>query len=668
MSGNESRRFPLFCLLVVLLLLRVEGVTRVIARVDKDVHLKTTYQAKVLAGAGRHAQTKDQRNPTYFSLPSTYVRAEETTELSPRLARVIEQRDASQQTSLTRNELPPTLKDILRQDNSQDDSPQEDASLEDKPTEEASTPVNPVNPHNKLDGPNQTLERNFTDASAPSDPFVNVTLPQLGNNSAPDNREALAGFSLSTADPLSLDPDFQSAPVFKDSSLVGAWNSCFVDASAGNLKRKSCLVEPEYADRISFSFQMKDMDLAYEIVSPQLVAKAFSSEKNVSSGPEILDFAINRKSSSGSFTVVYHCKNGDAGTTLLELTLPVVRSFNISLRWLKDCRSGPSKYLEFGYVTASGLRQKFGESPVIVPATLSVTEVYVMVKAPAISQEFDAAMVSSSDENVVTASTRGSVGKGLSSIQDPATIAVMFACHTNGKANITLKVPVPPWDDLETTFEKDCGGSAASISVGSSLGKDDVVARGITTPTFFSTVADASNGSRRSEMPILSSTRETVFVIQHSGAADENAVHFSNAIVTIGDTKLLRISLKGFLSGADKFSQEDGMLYPGDAKKLALHFVCLSSGTTWVLVTLPLMRYKSVEFGFSKDCTGPSVHKESTMFNVRGALDLLLIVLVVVTMGICFFWRVSRNSHAGRDEIAAKYSLVDDQSVRVSFR
>jgi hypothetical protein len=637
MAWNASGKFLLFCVLVLSLLFRV-GTARVIVRRDLDLHSENSYNhANVLAKVARTEH-----------------------------ARVQEQSEAPEQADSLRNVLPRTLKDTVQQDSS-DEAPQQ-TSPRDQPTEEVSSPVSPTNLRDKSDALNQTLERNLTDASAPSNSVVNATLPQLGNNSAPDSREALAGLSLSTADPLNLDPDFQPAPVFKDSSLVGSWNSCFVDASAGNPTRRSCLVESDNADRISFSFQMNDMDLAYEIVSPQVVSKVLSSEQVVSSEPEISDFAINRKSSSGSFTVVYHCKYGINGTSLLELTLPVVRSFNVSLRWLKDCSSGPAKYLEFGYVTTSGQRQKFGDSPVIVPATLSVTEVYIAMKAPAISQEFDAAMVSSSDENVVTVSTRGNVGRGISSIQNPATIAIMYACHTNGKANITLKVPVAPWDDLETTFVKDCGGSAASISVGTSFGNDDVVARGVTTPNFFSTVADASDSSRRSGMPILAATRDSVFVIQHSGGTDENAVHFSNAIVTIGNSKLLRISLKGFLSGADKFSQEGGMLYPGDAKKLVLHFVCLSSGTTWVLVTLPLMRYKSVEFGFSKDCTGPSVHKESTIFNVRGALDLLLIGFVVVTMGICFFWRVGRSPHTGRDESAAKYSLLDERPGRFDLR
>jgi hypothetical protein len=504
---------------------------------------------------------------------------------------------------------------------------------------------------------------------------ANVTDGHAGNATAAgqkelagDEAEALAGFSLSTADPLELDPDFQPVPVFKDSKLVGSWNTCLAEIKGGNVNRASCVVEPDYADRISFAFEIKDMDLPYAVTSPLVVGSRGSSDPGMSSEPEVVDFSLNRKTSSGSFTVVYHCMKGASATSLVELTLPVIRSFNVSILWLKDCKSGPSQHLELGYINTSGQRQKFVDGHVVVPATVALTEIYIRVSAPAISQEFGTANVSSSDTNVVTVSTRGSVSEGVAGARDPATIAVMYACHTNGKATISLNVPVPPWDDLEATLVKDCGGSAASISIGTSYGKDDVVSGGITSPNYFASVPDASDALRYSDVPIPASTKESSFLIKHTGGPDEDAVHFSNAVMTVGDSNSLRVSLRGFLSGADKFSQEEGMLYPGDARKLSVHFICLNTGSTWVVVSLPLMRYKSVEFGFTKECTGPKVYKESAIFNVGGVLKLLLVGVVLVIVGVYFFLRTGRGASGLTGPSETKYALVENQATGIGMR
>jgi hypothetical protein len=364
---------------------------------------------------------------------------------------------------------------------------------------------------------------------------------------------------------------------------------------------------------------------------------------------------------------LYNCKPGLDSTFAVDLTLPVVGAFSLRWRWYKTCKSGASTHIELGFISASGARQKFGTGDVVIPATLAVTEVYLDVLRPAVVQEYGAPAATSSDTSVVTVTTRGSSGKGVTSLRDPATISVLYSCLMNGKATIQLSVPVPPWDDMQTSFVKDCGGGAASVSVGTSYDSRDVVSAGVTTNEYIASVSEATDGSVKASPAVPVNMRESSFIVQHTGDMDEDAVHFSNAVVTVGDNTIMRVSVRGFLSGANKFSQEGGMLYPGDSRKLVVHFICLRKGRSWVVISLPLMRYKPIEFGFAKDCASPVIHRESSIFNVHGIMNVLLILLVLFGVGMCFFIRAGRLQ-LGRENGAPKYQMVLQEETRIGVR
>lgn len=187
------------------------------------------------------------------------------------------------------------------------------------------------------------------------------------------------------------------------------------------------------------------------------------------------------------------------------------------------------------------------------------------------------------------------------------------------------------------------GGIAKSVSIGTALGKADVVRKGVPVRRRPRVQVDMTNKplhgsafSSSKEIPDVPATQEAKkFFIQFVGTKDDGPLHFSDVIVTVGEHDMARVLIGGFLSGKDYWHQQaSGILSEGDSHILNLNIICLRAGLTQITVSLPMLRYKTVEFSFTKECAAPSVHTEASLFNV-GAIEDMLIAGIL--LGILVF-------------------------------
>lgn len=487
------------------------------------------------------------------------------------------------------------------------------------------------------------------------------------NNSSSEPESTTAGnteFSLTTADALGVYDNFEPESIVANGKLAGKWESCRITKSSdqSELEGKNCRIDHDYIDRISFGFKFGHLSDPNQIDHPNVTAL------NGVARPKIHQFSFDSNNLVGEFSVKYDCGKTEETTILsvMQLTFQISRTQNVTIQWGKLCKSGVNNLLRFGYITASGEKRPFsdvGNDVMLAGPTSAFTDLYLSVVSPAVSQDFLAPKVTSSNESVVTATVRGDAGNGTVTSRRSAKFVIMYACHGHGEAYLEVSVLVPPWSDMSASFKKDCGGGVAKfLSVGTSYGADDVVSHGVTAqkyvPAFFNKLKRLTISLTKPDVP--ESQHESTFVLQHVGPADSEPIHLSRIVLTVGDQGVLRAMQESYVSMSGYIGKDGGVLRPRESRKLVLHYVCLRAGRSFAVASLPLLRYSTVEFGVVKQCKGPTVHEARSFFNVRAIEDVFLASVLGAVLLLCAVRRVRdmRQQKQGAGSRPEKYERV----------
>lgn len=474
----------------------------------------------------------------------------------------------------------------------------------------------------------------------PSQAVDNVKGNAVDNkNISTNSTKDFESFFLSTADALGVNDRFEPDTIFADGELAGKWYTCRVNASASrpDVDKNGCRVDQDYIDRISFGFRFTHLSNPNSISRPVPIALSGVAR------PELYRYSFDSSTLSGEFTVKYNCgkTQEDSILSVLQLSVPVTPSRNVTIQWGKICKSGVNKLIDFGYVTSSGEMRSFlrlDDSVMMVGPTSSFTELYLSVLPPAVSQDFLVPTIVSANESIVTAAVRGDAGNGTITSKRSAKIAIMYSCIGHGETSLDVKIQVPPWSDMTTSFKKDCGGGVAtSVSIGTSRSLDDIVSHGAVTekykPSFFHKLGRLQ--ASLSSPDVNENQHESTFVIRHDGPPGSESIHFSNIILTVGDRTFLRVMQESYVSTSSYLGKSGGVLAPGESRMLVLHYICLRAGRSYVVVSLPLLRYATIEFGIVKQCKGPTVHEARSFFNVRAIEDIVLASIVGAVLLLC---------------------------------
>lgn len=406
-----------------------------------------------------------------------------------------------------------------------------------------------------------------------------------------------------------------------------------------------------YSDRISFDFFFGAVP-NYAIGKPM----STSSVSNVAN-PKVIEFQIDEEIHSGSFVIVYDCqplpKGGAFQNTTIIIDFPVVSDMSVRFAFRKTCGGGEHKYLEFGHYEDSD-NEGSEVSRVIFPKTgaptlrvgphVASTKVYLLLHAPAESQEFFHS-ITKSRSPALTVSVQGPVFGGVLRKGRPTLLYVTYDCQEKGKHEVSLQIPIRPFDDLTAKWTKDCGGGVAEgLSVGTDIiSLDDVVKNGVTSDKWLLALKATSTRIADTAPVVNSSERFKDFWVSNEGIA----LHVAPEIITVEKPDVLMVyGTRSTVRMSGMYQSETGdLLAPGGRMHLRLRLICKKKGRSLVLVTFAIKSFHKIDFGFVKECRAPRLYRHSGFLRTANSVMLAVSLFIVTVAVTC--WRLLSNGHKG---------------------
>ncbi|GAB0491030.1 hypothetical protein MMPV_002273 [Pyropia vietnamensis] len=541
----------------------------------------------------------------------------------------------------------------------------------------AVAPATPVLPVAATPAPGDAAAAPTAATTPPSDtaaaPEAATPVPAAPPPAAADPAADLrASYSLSIVDDAGLQR-FSGTSVVVRGTPEGVWGSC----SPTDVSTATCFVEEVYQSQLSFVFSYNTslVAAATEAAGGTEAASALASPTVTATGgdahPAIQHYTVNAATGKGSFTVVYGCSGGHDALSVMQLAVPMGGrdpTGDLSITWGKVCSGGPHRYLEWGVVTGESVvpfASAAGAAYVSTPLE-QTTVLSLGLRPPAETLSFGYPAVNSSDPSVQVTVRGVSKSGGTLAIDQRVTITLLYTCAGRANSTIGVSVPIPPWDSLTASWEKDCGGGApTALSVGTSSGATDVVAAGLTTPAFDQ--ASAVRLAAAGRYTVSANATTSTFYLENTAAPSLPALHLDGIALTVTNSAVVRVSVLG---GSGFLDSHGGMeLGGGQARKLKLRYVCLARGVAAVIITVPTLRYTNVEWGVVKACeSGPVLRVGWSWRSISGVEDAIAVVLAVAVLGgVCVFQRRRRRAAAagGAAAVSAvspriKYQLAAD--------
>lgn len=457
---------------------------------------------------------------------------------------------------------------------------------------------------------------------------------------------------------------FEMLPVFENGSLTGPFangpkstNIEYISSS----ETERWYMEKDYMDRIAFRFQYTPDSTDYKISKPTIATTSASGIE-----PVLQSFDTNLEAGDGSFSILYRCTENAQEESYISFHIQVTATHSIDTAWKKTCGHGRFKYIDLGFTSHNMLTVPFNndgtygkeerKSLEVGPLDES-TELTMKLTEPAQSLDFKDPFVSSDSEKV-SVSLRSTIAGDTVTVDASTKFSVIYSCRATTPAQITFTVAIPPWDNITTTWHKDCGGGhSQSLLVGTTgPGSFDVMHDGEVISNFkmneTSTISEVSGSIE--EVPgnvdykrfyITNSDDTSEIQLQTISMTMSN----SSVVTTIVDTP--------FVSTASYISKGGAFIQRRATKSLYLHFICKEAGRSLILVTIPVLRYKNIEFGFMKKCFAPQIHRHSGFLTTAGSLLTAIFVLAVA--GGCV-WRIwlTRRSQVKYTAVPRKDSII----------
>lgn len=458
--------------------------------------------------------------------------------------------------------------------------------------------------------------------------------------------------------------------VYSSGSLVSSFNSCTLETPVNS---SDCFIDDMYNDRlefrITFQYDPSLIRAALDSLPPSISTPSFASSL---ASPEIIKARVNEDETTASVIVLYNCKPDNHGVVPIRLLLHFGNDTdkdNLTIHWQKSCESGVNSKLVYGYLSQSSSdgstqQHQFGgdDAPLVVvnPSDVS-TEFFLKLDAPGAQQVFLAPYITSSSENVVL-TVRGNHPQGyvLQGLQ-LVSFSVGYECSRQVEATIDASIAVPPFKNISVSWKKDCGGNYASnLQVGSQEGGFDIVDDGQPTPRYM--VAIENIGTEHSEEHLHLPGNQSVWTFYLKNADDTNtasqhtAMHIGRLSATVEQPDVLFPQspvVYAWAAGGWQVNQVSPFsLEAGDTLKVVMPLICRSLGESRVLITVPVLGYKQLEFGVAKECThvGQVLHSGEFVFTV-GRLFWGAVLIAICLLALAYVRRRRTGKTAGFEPV-----------------
>lgn len=505
-----------------------------------------------------------------------------------------------------------------------------DPSDQNAPADETATKEDPK-PVEDKESP--TLSSNVTSANNDTNAFMAFKLLQLSESDSKSD----GGFRLVT--------------LFENGAFVGPFaeapTSTNIDAISSS-ETERWYLDNAYNDRISFKLDYTPDSTDYKISEPTIAVTSDSGIK-----PQVQDFQNDPENGDGSFTVVYRCLADGPEESYISLHLPVTGSHSVDTAWKKVCGRGRYEHVEFGFIShnmETVLFNKDGTYGTEEQKALEVgpldtsTELSMKLVSPAYTLDFGDPYVAS-DSSYVSANLRNTVAGGTVNSDTATKFSVVYECHATETANIMFSVAIPPWDNITVSWRKDCGGRhSQSLLIGTNgPGTVDVIHDGELNSEYNITDASYIGDVQGSVKEIPGNVDYKRFYITNSD--DTSEIQIQTPSMTMSDPGVVTTLVETPMVASSSYISATGAtIERKTTKSLYLHFICKKEGMSLILVTLPVLRYKNIEFGFLKQCFAPKVHRQSGFLQTAGSLMAAIFFLVLFGGGAAWvYWR-RRNS------------------------
>lgn len=435
------------------------------------------------------------------------------------------------------------------------------------------------------------------------------------------------------------DAGFKMVPIFQNGSLIGAFESNPMSSDVSNLPGDvddgAWYNDGPYADRISFQYTYELDESDYTISKPVI---AVDTEMGVS--PVVQDERNEPSSGIGSFTVKYMCKPGGVEKSFVSLHIQVTKEHSVDFTWIKVCGHGKNMHLDLGFLGSDDKVTLFNADGTYGTEEQNTLEVGPLQLSTALSAELTPPAWQldfldpyiESDSSLISVSLRDTIKAGTLNSDGPTRFSAHYECiETSARAKITFTLGIPPWDNVTASWRKTCGGTTSeALLIGTSGSNSfEVMQDGELSAKYNVTETTSVEESYGKVEEIEGSMSSVRFYITNSD--DISDIHIQTIATTMSNPDVVSTHVDVPFTGSSSYLSASGGVVPRrQTKSLKLRFACKKVGESLVLVTLPTLKYKNVEFGFLKHCLAPSVKHHSGFLQTAGSIMGTLLFLAVV--------------------------------------
>ncbi|KAA8490401.1 hypothetical protein FVE85_8915 [Porphyridium purpureum] len=420
--------------------------------------------------------------------------------------------------------------------------------------------------------------------------------------------------------------------VYSDGKMEGMFASCTKEKAAA-LDAESCYMFNANVETIYGEFFTEAELDNYKFKEPVLTSIA-----NGGPAPTIDEFVLDVEEMEGIFSGTFDCKMEHRDKVFaFEVSFQILDDYSITFYVLKTCGGGANADIKLGYLNKHRDLVAFdANKPLSVPGTISTTTVFMYLDSETAEVAYKRPTVQVDDPSVVRIKLRqGSTGGVLTSV--PTFIDVWYDCLARKKTMISLTVSMPPYEDVIMKWEKDCNiADQITMSIGTTSDSANVYDSGKTGAAFgvvYSNLDEIDNAHYT--VPVGKTS--IMFFLANNFPSEGDGVDISIGRIVVTKSNPLVLGAVVAPNPKSPIRPSGGVLASGDSAIITVNFICKRAGRSNVLVTLPIVDGKNIEFGFTKLCENSQKVKEEGFLVTVSSSFYLMIFAGVVALGVVMF-------------------------------
>uniref|UniRef100_A0A6T6AEN3 Uncharacterized protein n=1 Tax=Compsopogon caeruleus TaxID=31354 RepID=A0A6T6AEN3_9RHOD len=443
-----------------------------------------------------------------------------------------------------------------------------------------------------------------------------------------------------------------ATPVYDGIDVIGKWKSC-VDSGDSS----SCFLMGSATDRAYFGVEViaglmeeYSMGLPPRVEVDHMTGPVKATVADFESPGTTVDVVGDAQANAvGWFLVIVDCRTASDSTARVMVTLEVKELANITFAWLKLCGSGPHPAVEMGIfvdgdhdgIPLTGSRYE-GSVPV-EEEDFGGSPVYLMLQYPSLYLEFLRPVILVNDPRILTAALRGFVDGGVISYRQGVTVFVSYTCNANGTTNLSITVPIPPFEPLHGTWQKKCTKTpwkglpqALQIELVNPLRTVVYQSRSV------SEEFQASSSVRSGLWRVAPAEKTTTFRVTNVGsdvylirppmahAVNPRMVHTTvyneGIMASATSSNILATASTLNVTTAEALASRASL-------DITVRTICLKAGTTSILLSILADGHNPIEVQFEKECLNPRIRRHRA-FLTAGRILWLVYLGALILLGI----------------------------------